>query len=401
MAQELNMDFLKVIFFLGYIAFVIGCHSTVYEKGCCTSTTINNYCKSDAGGSELKSKLQDKNTKKENKPYEVNRWGQIIIPPPTPRSKRECDCTVDFMDCLERYNDYAMENGFDLVIVDEADDTFAYRKKRQADESGERSTTPTFTVTAPAETLTTKISPSSTVSTYSQHNRFIIPASSITNTGTITIKPKPSSSTIPPPASRNPTIPPNSLRNKFTIPTELKYIYDSNKTLDMSRTIVEFLAADGARLVKLETSIGNYDSLDQFLTTLKSSASPDIINALQLFTVENADVEFLKQLVDSFVVSRPELVLDKVFSNPASVKDYCMNHIELLQNFFREFSEDDFRNTLWSKKIDPNTLSHLIKTILEQHPGYIATALMRNDVTDIVAELKRRSSLKLVRDKFN
>lgn len=121
------MRFLNCVIYSAVLVIVIACSSTTrYEKGCCTTTIIYNYCQ------ESKDKLA---SILESKPKEQKhtKWGSIIIPAPSrvTRSSEPCvSCEIPFIECVQHYNDYAFEHGFDILeyeqLMVDGKETFGY-----------------------------------------------------------------------------------------------------------------------------------------------------------------------------------------------------------------------------------------------------------------------------------
>lgn len=108
-----------LVLFLCSLGVTTACWSSnSYEKGCCTVTIVNNYCKSSDGKASISTNI------KGGKPK--TKWGDVIIPAPSRprRSTEDCiPCQIDTAECLELYNDYAMELGFDLLTFEQVSET--------------------------------------------------------------------------------------------------------------------------------------------------------------------------------------------------------------------------------------------------------------------------------------
>lgn len=356
-----------LVLLYSFIYYCLACHTTVkQEKGCCTKTIIHNYCKSN----DVKSSL----IRETSKYPATNKWGDIIIP--GPRSKRGCEiCTTPLLNCVQLYNDFAMDSGFEVIefgseIVN-GEEEFNYRKKRQI-----------AVITSPAPPTTIKPH-------YVWEKPIIEPHYSFS---------KPIVPPTPKVMNKQPVIKPSPIHTNTIIPAHNLYKFAENKTLDMSEILISFLRTNNYSIVNVTTSVGNFDSVDKFLLAMQNFITSEIFNDLLNFVVEKSGMTLYKRASTYLYSVKPEFLLKLVCKNVPALKSYILANN--LNELVSSLTTSEIETIVWHGKLPVNVMSTLVTSMITKHSGYAAVALMNNDITGIVNELKRRGKLEAVIAKF-
>lgn len=396
----------KINFFffvaVSFVAFAESCQTT-YSRGCCTTTVIYNYCGSAASKNNLKTIIKEQPNSHHS---DTNKWGKVIIP--APRDKRDCpECSVPFDECFHRYNDYAMETGDELLILEQLTEIgqepdIEYRRKRQENfdefqfvefenmgnfrnkrETADKSTNTTtghgnLTLTGKKIIKPSSLHARTTVSP--PKGRVIITPSYIRTNALL------DSNTIKPPPG------------KVIIPAHRFYTFSENKTLDMSRVLVSFLFENKSKIVNVSTSVGNFDSIFKFIQALKEFITPETLKELQDFVIVNGDSRLFKRVVVAWGNQHHDDFMKFLLRNPKPLKDALFEQ-PYLNTILATVTSDDVEKLI-TGNLPQQSLSYLIRQLIVKHPGYIASALSDMDMEPIKEQLKKINKLETFTDKF-
>lgn len=167
------------------------------------------------------------------------------------------------------------------------------------------------------------------------------------------------------------------------LPNFKEYVSSTNKTLDMSSALVEFLY-NNSKLVKVKTTLGTFDNIKSFLDVLVDFDNSEIQNLLSDYARTKLSKEARTVMFAEYVSRRSASDLNSFIAHPG-VRDVLLRAILNCSTF------EELKSLLvfLTSRREPAIISAGINGMFLEHPGYVASHLAKNDRTVINQQLAK------------
>lgn len=208
-----------------------------------------------------------------------------------------------------------------------------------------------------------------------------------------TIRPKFVKVNIPPPTPA----PVLSIRPKNRIIDRHRIIeLSSNKTLDLSNVVVSFLYENGAKIVNVSTSVGNYDDFGQLLAMLSRFNSKEVDMQLIDYVTRKYSASAGPSIIRSWFSDQPDLMISSLFNLPSFSKK--LFNAKEFQSAITKLDATQL-DRLLELNFPTATLSHFFPAFVMKHNGYL-TAFVAERSDYIVQQMEHFGRLDAFKAKF-